>query len=88
MTGMPRQLILITGAVALLVGVIAALGTGSWWLLLAALAVHAVGSIVVVGYTMRAASQDEDKPDPVTQARREEKKGETTDEPPASPSGQ
>jgi membrane protein implicated in regulation of membrane protease activity len=87
MTGAPRQLVLITGAVAVLVGVIAALATGSWWLLLAAMAVHAVGTIVVVGYTLRAASQDEDKPDPVTQARREEEKGESTDEPPASPSG-
>ena len=84
MKGIPKQLILITGVSAVLVGVIAALGTGSWWLLLVALAIHAVGSLVVVGYTMRAVSQDEDKPDPVTQARREEQRGDSTDEPSAS----
>ena len=87
MKGVPRQLILITGATALLVGVIASLATGSWLLLVVALVIHGLGTVVVVGYTMRAVSQDEDKPDPVTQARQEEERGESTDEPSASPPG-
>jgi membrane protein implicated in regulation of membrane protease activity len=84
-TGVPKQLIIISAGVALLVGVVASLATGSWWLLLAAMLVHGLASALVVGVTMRAASQDVDKPDPVTQARREEQRGTTTDEPSADP---
>ena len=84
-TGVPKQLIIITGGVALLVGVVASLATGSWLLLLAAMLIHAAASTVVMLVTMRAVSQDVDKPDPVTQARREEERGAATDEPSADP---
>lgn len=81
MSGTPRQLIIVTAAVALIVGVVAALGTGEWLLLPAVMAVHALASALVVGYTLRTASQSEDKPDPVTQARQEEQRGASSDEP-------
>jgi membrane protein implicated in regulation of membrane protease activity len=68
----PRLMILIFGALGLMVGAIASLALGSWWILVAVMAVHALGSAAVIGYAFLAASQDEDKPDPVTQARLEE----------------
>jgi hypothetical protein len=36
--------------------------------------VHAVGTVFVVGYTLRRAPQAGDKPDPVTEARLEEER--------------
>jgi hypothetical protein len=72
MMASPRLLIISTGALLLTAGVVASLATGSWWLLAVALAVHAVGSTVVVGLAWKAAGQTGDKPDPVTQARLEE----------------
>lgn len=58
-----RLLIILTGATALTVGVIASLALGSWWLVAVALVVHGVLTAVVVGSSMTLLSQVE-KPDP------------------------
>lgn len=70
--GTPRMMILIFGALALMVGAIASLALGTWWILIAVVAAHAVISIVVVGYAWRQAGRSVDKPDPLTEARIEE----------------
>jgi membrane protein implicated in regulation of membrane protease activity len=70
--GTPRMMVLIFGALALMIGAIASLALGSWWILIAVLAAHAVISAVVVAYAWRHASSTADKPDPVTEARAEE----------------
>ena len=57
------MLLLMTLAAALIVGAIATLATGSWWLLPLALVVHAAGTIVVVGYIVRLTNVTE-RPDP------------------------
>jgi membrane protein implicated in regulation of membrane protease activity len=66
------MMILIFGALALMVGAIASLALGTWWILIAVLAAHAVISAIVVGYAWRQAGRTVDKPDPVTEARVEE----------------
>ncbi len=58
-----RPLIILTGATALTVGVIASLALGSWWLVAVAMVVHGVLTAVVVGTSMTLFSQVE-KPDP------------------------
>ena len=58
-----RPLIILTGATALTVGVIASLALGSWLLLAVALVVHGLLTAVVVGTSMTLVSQVE-KPDP------------------------
>jgi membrane protein implicated in regulation of membrane protease activity len=70
--GTPRMMILIFGALALMVGAIASLALGTWWILVAVVAAHAVISTVVVGYAWRQAGRSVDKPDPLTEARIEE----------------
>lgn len=65
-------MILIFGALALMVGVIASLALESWWILVAVMAVHGLLSAVVVGYTLRQADKTGGKPDPVTEARIED----------------
>ena len=57
-----------TLAVALVVGAVVSLATGSWWFLLLAVAVHLIATTIVltrIGTRLR----EEDKPDPVTEAR-------------------
>ena len=66
-----RLLILLTGATALTVGVIASLALGSWWLVAAAMVVHGLLTTVVVGSSMTLFSQVE-KPDPNVVTRLEE----------------
>jgi membrane protein implicated in regulation of membrane protease activity len=79
----PRLMILIFGALALVVGVVASLALDSWWILVGVMAVHLLGSGAVIGYAFMAAGQEEDKPDPVTQARlEEESEHPPADEPP------
>jgi uncharacterized membrane protein len=63
-----RLLILFTFAVALVVGAVISLAVGSWWVLAAAVAVHLIGTAVVLG-VIGSRLQEEDKPDPVTEAR-------------------
>jgi hypothetical protein len=55
-------------AVALVVGAIVSLATGSWWFLILAVAVHLIGTIAVMG-TIGSRLRQEEKPDPVTEAR-------------------
>ena len=66
-----RLLIILTGATALTVGVIAALAVGSWWLVVVAMVVHGVLTAVVVGMSMTLFSQVE-KPDANVVAKLEE----------------
>jgi membrane protein implicated in regulation of membrane protease activity len=77
--GSPRLFIVISAATVLVVGGVVSLATGSWWFLIVALAAHAVGTLVVLAYTMSKVADDKDKPDPVTEARiEEEESGATT----------
>jgi membrane protein implicated in regulation of membrane protease activity len=69
------MMIILLGAAALLVGAIASLALGSWWLLLVVVGLHAVASVVVVLYAGKRATEDYDKPDPVTEARLEAEDG-------------
>jgi membrane protein implicated in regulation of membrane protease activity len=79
----PRLMILTFGALALVVGAVASLALGSWWILVAVMGLHALASAAVIGYAFIAAGQQEDKPDPVTQARlEEEEESPPADEPP------
>jgi membrane protein implicated in regulation of membrane protease activity len=74
--GTPKLMIVLFGVLAVVVGGVAALALGSWWVLVAVLALHALGTTVVVGYAWLRASQTGDKPDPVTEARIEEERAE------------
>ena len=77
--GSPRLFVVISAATVLVVGAIASLATGSWWFLIIALAAHAIGTLVVLTYSMSKVTDDKDKPDPVTEARiEEEESGVTT----------
>lgn len=62
-----RELIAITFFVALVVGAVIALIVGAWWVILIALALHALGTAVVVGMTFSLATRGE-SPDPRTAA--------------------
>ena len=64
-------MIVIFGALALMVGVIASLALDSWWILVAVMAVHFLASGLVIGYALRQAGKAGGKPDPVTEARLE-----------------
>jgi hypothetical protein len=66
-----RILVLATLFVALIVGVVAGLATGQWWWLPVALAVHALGTTVVVSTTLRMTASVE-SPDPRAAAALEE----------------
>ena len=61
------MLVIFTLAAAIVIGLIAALFTNNWWLLLLALGVHAVATVVVLGFTFKRIEEG-DKPDPVTEA--------------------
>jgi membrane protein implicated in regulation of membrane protease activity len=65
--GNPRLLVAYTFGVALVLGAILALVTGSWWALLIALAAHLGASAFFLVYTFQRLEQG-DKPDPVTEA--------------------
>ena len=67
----PRLLILFTFATVLVVGVVVALATDKWWVLGAAIVVHAIASVLVISAIGKRLSQ-QDKPDPLTEAKREE----------------
>jgi membrane protein implicated in regulation of membrane protease activity len=66
--GNPRMLVLMTLATVLVLGGILALATHSWWALIIPVALHALGSVVVIGGVFKR-TEEGDKPDPVTQAR-------------------
>jgi membrane protein implicated in regulation of membrane protease activity len=63
--------VLFTFALAVVVGAVAALALGSWWILAGVVAVHFIASGIVVGLILRRTEQAS-KPDPVTEARLEE----------------
>jgi Flp pilus assembly protein TadB len=63
-------LIVVTLALVVMVGVVAALVLDSWWILAAVVVVHGIITTIVVGLSFRMAAQEE-KPDPVTEARLE-----------------
>jgi membrane protein implicated in regulation of membrane protease activity len=65
--GNPRLLVAYTFGVALVLGAVLALATGSWWALLIAVAAHVAASVFFLVYTFRRLEQG-DKPDPVTEA--------------------
>lgn len=75
-----RLLIGFTLAAAIVVGAVISLATGSWWFLILALGVHAIGTItvmVVLWHRLR----EQDKPDPVTEARLLEERDREGDRP-------
>lgn len=67
----PRLLVIFTAATALVVGLIAAMFTDNWIFLPIALAIHATGTALVL-FAIVPRLKDEDKPDPVTEARLDE----------------
>jgi hypothetical protein len=71
MSGNPRLLVVFTAATAVVVGLVAALATDSWIFLPIAIAVHALGTAFVL-LAIVPRLKDEDKPDPLTEARLEE----------------
>lgn len=76
----PRLLVIFTLALAVVVGAVAALALGSWWVLIAVLAIHFVASALVVGVILRRTGQAS-KPDPVTEARLDEETDDANGEP-------
>jgi membrane protein implicated in regulation of membrane protease activity len=71
--GNPRLLVLMTFAMALVIGGVLALATKSWWALLIPVVLQVVASVIVVGGVFKRMDQG-DKPDPVTEARLEEER--------------
>jgi hypothetical protein len=63
-----RLLIVFTFGVAVVVGAVVSLAVGSWWVLAAAIVVHLIGTGLVLG-VINSRLREEDKPDPVTEAR-------------------
>jgi membrane protein implicated in regulation of membrane protease activity len=57
-----------TLGVAIVVGAVISLATGSWWFLILAIAMHALGTTAVLT-TLGRRLQEEEKPDPVMEAR-------------------
>ena len=55
-------------AVALVVGAVVSLATGSWWFLILAVVVHLIATVTVLA-TIGSRLRQEEKPDPVTEAR-------------------
>lgn len=68
---MPWLLVGITFSAALVAGLALVLATNNWWLLPAALAVHLLGTVAVVGLTGSMLRQTS-KPDAATEARIDE----------------
>ena len=54
-----RALIVGLLMLAIVIGVIASLAVGSWWILVVALAVHGIGTLVVLGLTSGMLSETE-----------------------------
>ena len=63
-----RILVGFTFGVAVVVGGVVSLGTCSWWFLILAIALHATGTAVVLG-TIGRRLREQEKPDPITEAR-------------------
>jgi hypothetical protein len=65
-----RLMLASTFLALVLVGVVASIAIGSWWALGAALAVHVVGTVIVVGLALRLTAETE-HPSPTLAARLE-----------------
>ena len=76
--GTPRMMVIMLGAAGVIVAAVAALALDSWAILFVVLAVHFLVSGVVIAYSLRKASEDEGKPDPLTEARIEEEQASRT----------
>ena len=74
-SGTPKMMLVLLGATGVVVAAIAALALQSWWVLIGVLAVHGTATTLVITYTLRQAGRDYDKPDPVTEARIEDRHG-------------
>jgi hypothetical protein len=61
------MLLVFTLASAIVLGVVASLATDNWLFLVLAIGVHAVATVVVLGFTFKRIEEG-DKPDPVTEA--------------------
>jgi hypothetical protein len=66
-------MVVIFVATGVVVAAVAALVLQSWLLLIAVLALHGIASALVIGTAWRRAGDTRDKPDPVTEARMEER---------------
>ena len=66
-------MVIIFVATGVVVAAVAALALRSWLLLVAVLALHGIASAIVIGTAWRRAGDTHDKPDPVTEARMEER---------------
>ena len=71
--GNPRLLVIFTVATVAVVLTIAVLATGSWWALPVPLVGHLVWSVMTIA-AIRAALEQRDKPDPVTEAQQDEER--------------
>lgn len=67
-------MVIVFVATGVVVAAVLALTLRSWWVLAAVVALHALATILVVGYTLRRASETGGKPDPVAEARIEEER--------------
>lgn len=72
----PRLLVVFTAATALVVGLIAALFTDNWIFLPIALAVHALGTVLVLK-AIAPRIADDPEPDPIVKERLEEEEAST-----------
>jgi membrane protein implicated in regulation of membrane protease activity len=70
----PRLMVVLFVATAVVVAAVIALTLRSWWVLAAVLVLHAIVTILVVAYALRQAGETDDKPDPVSEARIEEER--------------
>jgi membrane protein implicated in regulation of membrane protease activity len=70
-SGSPRMLVAFTFAAAVVVGAIIALATGQWWVLAAAVLLHFAGTAFVLTFIWKR-MDEQDKPDPLTEARLED----------------
>jgi hypothetical protein len=69
--GNPRLLVVFTAALALAVGLIAALMTDNWIFLPAAIAVHALATLIVM-QSIGKRIADDPEPDPIVKERLDE----------------
>ena len=72
----PRLLVIFTAATALVVGLIAALFTDNWIFLPIALAIHALGTVLVLK-AIAPRIADDPAPDPIVKERLEEEEATT-----------
>jgi cyanate permease len=74
-------MVIILAATGIVVAGVVALALDSWLVLGALLVLHAIATGIVVGYTFKRVAEDEDKPDPVVEARLEEERAGTSASP-------